>query len=176
MNKNVISTLVIIVAVIAGVIYCEKKNESNRAEFRNITNSDIGQDFVAFIEQHRENLKELFLSNGYKFDTEWATPKNSVEPDWLGKQVIAIIKKKKVNSISGTVSITGTHRYQGTELVLPALVSFYFRHIDNQWKLAIRDGYFVDPYEEKDSEGLAIPPEIYAGINKIFPVNYAVYY
>lgn len=176
MNRNVLSTLIVIAAVITGIIYCEKKEDSNYTEFKNITNTDIGLEFVVFIEQHRENLKGLFLSNGYKLDTKWATPKDSVEPDWLSTQVIAIIKLEKVDFIVGTVYVYGTHRFRGTDLVLPALVSFYFRRIDNQWKLAVRDGYFAGPHEDENSKDMRNPPEIYAGINKIFPANFNVDY
>ena len=96
--------------------------------------------------------------------------------DWLGINVIALIKKEKIASIFGTVFIFETHKLLDTDFVMPSYVSFYFRKFDNQWKLAVREDYFVEPYEDEDSRAIDIPPEIYAGINKIFPEQFTVNY
>ena len=175
MNKNVITLIVVLSVVLVGIVHCEKK-ESNSVDFKNLKNTEIGQDFVLFIKQHREQIKSLLLANGYNLDTDWATAKNASERDWLGTQVIATIKNEKINSISGTVSITGTRKHQKIDIVMPVFFSFYFRKFDNRWKLAVRDGYFVNPYEDKDSVDIDIPPEIYAGISRIFSDHFNVTY
>ena len=43
-------------------------------------------------------------------------------------------------------------------------------------KLAVRDDYFVEPYEDEGSKAIDIPPEIYSGINQIFPEQFTVDY
>jgi hypothetical protein len=176
MNKNVISFVVILALLILGILYWEKKEADNYVDFKNLNNTEIGEEFVAFIKQHRGQIKSLLLSNNFNLNSNWANTKEKAESDWLGIQVTAIIKKERIDSISGDVTITASHKFQNTDIVLPEFFSFYFRKLDNKWKLAIRDGYFVNPYEEKNSDGIELPPEIYAGISKIFPEQFTVNY
>ena len=131
------------------------------------------------MEQHREKLKDLFLSNGYSLGNYWLSAIGSIcsdNSDWLRSFVIAVIKEEKITSISGNVFITGTRRFEGSNIAFPTFVSFYFRKFNNLWKLAVRDGYFVEPYEDEGSKAIDIPPEIYSGINQIFPEQFTVDY
>lgn len=179
MNRNFIFSIIVIAVVAIGIICCEKREAPKSADFINITNTEKGQEFVSFIEQHREKLKNLFLSNGYSLEADLVAAKGSTSSDkydWLGIVVIALIKKEKIASIFGTVFINVTHKLLDTDFVMPTYVSFYFRKFNNQWKLAVREDYFVEPYEDEGSRAIDIPPEIYAGINKIFPEQFTVNY
>lgn len=177
MNKKFIFSIIVIAVVAIGVVSCEKREASNSVNFINITNTEKGQEFVSFIEQNREKLKNLFLSNGYSLEADLVVEKGSTSSDkydWLGIDVIASIKEEKIASIFGTVFIIVTHKLIYKDFIMPTYVSFYFRKFNNQWKLAVREGYFVEPYEEESSKALDIPPEIYAGINNIFPEQFTV--
>jgi len=175
MNNNFIFSLIVIFVVAIGVVSCEKREASNSVDFINITNTEKGQEFVSFIEQHREKLKNLFLSNGYSLEADLVAEKGSTSSDkydWLRIDVIASIKKEKIASIFGIVFIIVTHKLLYKDFIMPTYVSFYFRKFNNQWKLAVREDYFVEPYEEEGSIALDIPPEIYAVINNIFPEQF----
>ncbi|NNK84186.1 MAG: hypothetical protein HKO91_01385 [Desulfobacterales bacterium] len=164
------------IAILLALTGCEEKKSTSLDNFRNAINTEVGKDFVRFIEAHRESIKSVLMANNITQDTGSAIPKDKEKTDWLSYQVTALVKERKVESFTGSVLIFGKVKWGDTDIEVPETVSFYFKRLDNTWKLALRDGYFV-PYIMDDEYTVTdLPPEIYADIKKIFPDQYEVNY
>jgi len=163
-------------AILLALTGCEKKKTASLGNYKNAINTEVGKDFVRFIEAHRELIKNVLMANGITQDAGWAAPKIEEKIDWLSYRVTAFVKKRKVESFSGDVLIYGKSKWRNTDIEVPETISFYFTRLNNTWKLAVREGYFVPAIMDDDYTVTDLPPEIYVDIKKIFPDQYEVDY
>lgn len=168
--------LFISIAILLALTGCENKKPTSLDNFKNAIDTENGKEFVRFIEAHRESIKNVLMANGITQDAGWAAPMGEEKIDWLSYQVTAFIKKRKVESITGDVVILGKSKWGNTDMEVPERISFYFTRLNNTWKLALRDGYFIPAIMGDDYAVTDLPPEIYVDIKKIFPDQYEVDY
>ena len=73
MDRSGVIAVLVIATIAAGWWYNEstKKKPLTLDNFHNYTNTDLGQEFVKFIESRREEIKTMLLANGCTIDNSW---------------------------------------------------------------------------------------------------------